>query len=79
MSAHSPAKSKNIVENIERNMSKGLKAKEKIKTMHDLLISLKDKELIATKQQKILDHKFSGIAKKLIEFKNAAKFELLLR
>ena len=35
--------------------------------MHDLLTSLKDKELIATEQQKILDHNFSGIAKKLIE------------
>ena len=35
--------------------------------MHDLLTCLKDKELIATEQQKILDHKFSGIAKKLIE------------
>ena len=41
--------------------------KKKIKTMHDLLTSLKDKELIATEQQKILDHVFSGIAKKLIE------------
>ena len=35
--------------------------------MHDLLTSLKDKELIATEQQKILHHNFSGIAKKLIE------------
>ena len=35
--------------------------------MHDLLTSLEGKELIATGQQKILDHNFSGIAKKLIE------------
>ena len=35
--------------------------------MHDLLTSLIDKELIATEQQKILDHNFSSIAKKLIE------------
>ena len=35
--------------------------------MHDLLTSLKDKELIATEQQKIVDHNFSCIAKKLIE------------
>ena len=66
---------KNIAENIKRNMSKirsdtskSLKAKEKkIKTMHDLLTSMKDKELIATEQQKILDHNFFGISKKLIE------------
>ena len=35
--------------------------------MHDLLTSLKDKELIATEQQKILDHNFCGIPKKMIE------------
>ena len=40
--------------------------KKKVKTMHDLLTSLKDKKLIPT-EQKILDHNFSGIAKKLIE------------
>ena len=45
----SSRKSKNMAENIERNMT------------------LKDKELIATEQQKILDHNFSSIAKKLIE------------
>ena len=52
---------------IRSNTSNGWKAKEKIKTMHELLTSLKGKELIATEQQKILDHNFSGIAKKLIE------------
>ena len=35
--------------------------------MDDLLTSMKDKELIATEQQKILDHNFSGIAKELTE------------
>ena len=41
--------------------------KKKIKTKHDLLTSLEDKELIASEQQKILDNNFSAIAKKLIE------------
>ena len=57
--------------NLEVTQARVQRQKKKIETMHDLLTSLKDKELIATEQQKILDHNFSGIAKKVIESHNA--------
>ena len=69
--AHSPVKKAKILimktlketqAKLEATQARVWRQKKKIKTMHDLLTSLKDKEVIVTKQQKILDHNFSGIA-----------------
>ena len=59
-SAHSPAKKAKILQktlketwaNLEVTQARVQRQKKKIKTMHDLLTSLKDKELITTEQQK---------------------------